>query len=115
MEINRNSIETAAGPTDWFTGAVFIDAVASPSDDSASEREQRPLHAWGPDRLAHAPERPDDLRHRGRRPLPAARRPDGGDPTRRPRLLRARRGTLARCGPEPLHDAPRDARGRRSR
>src|SRR5205807_6730133 len=25
------SIETAAGPTDWFTGAVYIDAIAAPS------------------------------------------------------------------------------------
>jgi len=34
LEITRNSIETAAGPGDWFTGAVFIDAVATPSDGS---------------------------------------------------------------------------------
>ena len=34
MEITRSSIATAAGPSDWFTGAVYIDAVAAPSDDS---------------------------------------------------------------------------------
>ena len=34
MQITRNSIETAAGPSEWFTGAVFIDAVASPSAGS---------------------------------------------------------------------------------
>jgi quercetin dioxygenase-like cupin family protein len=34
MEITRSSIETAAGPADWFTGAVFIDAVATPSGPS---------------------------------------------------------------------------------
>jgi quercetin dioxygenase-like cupin family protein len=34
MHINRNSIETRKGPTDWFTGAVYIDAVAAPSDGS---------------------------------------------------------------------------------
>jgi len=28
MQITRNSIETVAGPADWFTGTVFIDAVA---------------------------------------------------------------------------------------
>ncbi len=28
MEITRNSIETVRGPADWFTGAVFVDAVA---------------------------------------------------------------------------------------
>jgi quercetin dioxygenase-like cupin family protein len=34
MEIIRNSIETARGPGDWFTGAVFVDTVASPSEGS---------------------------------------------------------------------------------
>jgi quercetin dioxygenase-like cupin family protein len=34
MEITRNSIETRRGPTDWFTGAVYIDAVANPSGAS---------------------------------------------------------------------------------
>jgi quercetin dioxygenase-like cupin family protein len=31
MEITRNRSETAAGPSEWFTGAVYIDAVAVPS------------------------------------------------------------------------------------
>jgi hypothetical protein len=30
MQITRNSIETASGPRQWFTGAVYIDAVAAP-------------------------------------------------------------------------------------
>jgi quercetin dioxygenase-like cupin family protein len=30
----RSSSETAPGPSDWFTGAVYIDAVAAPSDGS---------------------------------------------------------------------------------
>ena len=34
MEITRNSTETAAGPSEWFTGAVYIDAVARPSGAS---------------------------------------------------------------------------------
>ena len=34
MEITRNSIDTMAGPGDWFTGTVFIDAVAAPSGAS---------------------------------------------------------------------------------
>ena len=34
MEITRNSIETGRGPAEWFTGAVYIDAVATPSGDS---------------------------------------------------------------------------------
>ena len=29
MEITRSSLDTAAGPSDWFTGAVFIDPVAA--------------------------------------------------------------------------------------
>ncbi len=29
MEITRNSIETARGPADWFTGTVYIDTVAA--------------------------------------------------------------------------------------
>ena len=34
MQITRSSIETTAGPSDWFTGAVYIDAVAPPSNGS---------------------------------------------------------------------------------
>jgi quercetin dioxygenase-like cupin family protein len=34
MEITRSSIETKTGPADWFTGSVFIDAVATPSEAS---------------------------------------------------------------------------------
>jgi quercetin dioxygenase-like cupin family protein len=31
MQITKSSIETMAGPSDWFTGAVYIDTVATPS------------------------------------------------------------------------------------
>jgi quercetin dioxygenase-like cupin family protein len=31
MQITRNTTETAAGPSDWFTGAVYLDTVAAPS------------------------------------------------------------------------------------
>jgi quercetin dioxygenase-like cupin family protein len=34
MQITRNSTETAAGPSEWFTGRVYIDAVAVPSAGS---------------------------------------------------------------------------------
>jgi quercetin dioxygenase-like cupin family protein len=34
MQITRNSIETMAGPPEWFTGTVHIDAVAAPSEQS---------------------------------------------------------------------------------
>jgi quercetin dioxygenase-like cupin family protein len=32
MQITRSSIETQKGPDDWFTGDVYIDAVAAPSE-----------------------------------------------------------------------------------
>lgn len=34
MQITRNSIATAVGPADWFTGVVHIDAVAVPTGAS---------------------------------------------------------------------------------
>jgi len=30
MKVTKNGIETSAGPSDWFTGTVFIDSVAAP-------------------------------------------------------------------------------------
>jgi quercetin dioxygenase-like cupin family protein len=30
MQITRNGIKTMAGPSEWFTGAVYVDAVATP-------------------------------------------------------------------------------------
>src|SRR6267142_1531597 len=30
VQITRNTSETARGPSDWFTGEVYIDAVAAP-------------------------------------------------------------------------------------
>ena len=34
MEITRNSLETGPGPSDWFTGNVYLDMVAAPSGPS---------------------------------------------------------------------------------
>jgi quercetin dioxygenase-like cupin family protein len=34
MQITRNTTETATGPSEWFTGTVYIDAVAAPSEPS---------------------------------------------------------------------------------
>jgi quercetin dioxygenase-like cupin family protein len=34
MHITRNTTETGRGPADWFTGAVYVDTVAAPSDGS---------------------------------------------------------------------------------
>jgi quercetin dioxygenase-like cupin family protein len=33
MQITRNGVETGAGPSDWFTGAVYLDTIAAPSDE----------------------------------------------------------------------------------
>ena len=34
MQITRNSLDTNRGPSAWFTGAVYVDTVAAPSEDS---------------------------------------------------------------------------------
>ena len=34
MQIIRNSTETASGPPEWFTGTVYLDTVATPTEPS---------------------------------------------------------------------------------
>ena len=34
MQLTGNSLATNAGPDDWFTGTVYIDAVAAPAEPS---------------------------------------------------------------------------------
>jgi quercetin dioxygenase-like cupin family protein len=34
VEITKNSLDTSPGPSDWFTGSVYIDTVAAPSGGS---------------------------------------------------------------------------------
>src|SRR3954466_5253026 len=34
MQVTRNSLETAAGPAEWFSGSVYIDSVAAPTGES---------------------------------------------------------------------------------
>jgi len=34
VQVTKNSIQTTPGPSDWFTGTVYIDAVAAPSEPS---------------------------------------------------------------------------------
>src|SRR5947208_8817654 len=31
MELTRNSLETNPGPSEWFTGSVYIDTITAPS------------------------------------------------------------------------------------
>ncbi len=37
MQITRSSTDTVKGPADWFTGDVYIDAVAVPVDPSRAQ------------------------------------------------------------------------------
>ena len=34
MQITRSGLDTNPGPRDWFTGSVYIDPIAAPSDES---------------------------------------------------------------------------------
>jgi quercetin dioxygenase-like cupin family protein len=34
MQVIRNTINTNAGPSEWFTGAVYVDPVATPAGPS---------------------------------------------------------------------------------
>src|SRR5579871_766214 len=34
VQVTRSSIDTQKGPSDWFTGDVYIDAVAAPAGTS---------------------------------------------------------------------------------
>ncbi len=34
MQLTRNGVKTARGSSEWFTGIVFVDAVAAPADGS---------------------------------------------------------------------------------
>lgn len=34
MEITKNGVDTMRGPSNWFTGAVYVDSVASPRNGS---------------------------------------------------------------------------------
>jgi len=33
MQITKNSVKTNPGPSAWFTGSVYIDTVAVPSEE----------------------------------------------------------------------------------
>lgn len=34
MQVTRNGIDTEVGPVDWFTGAVYLDTMATPTGSS---------------------------------------------------------------------------------
>ena len=96
MQITRNSIETTPGPADWFTGNVFIDAVAAPSGQYRVQASS--VHFTPGARTAwHThPNGQTIFVTEGIGPVPAPRRAGRGHQAGRPRLLRARGGALAR-------------------
>jgi hypothetical protein len=56
MEITRSSIDTGKGPDDWFTGDVYIDAVAAapPPARVFFEPDENHWHGATPNRfMAH--------------------------------------------------------------
>jgi hypothetical protein len=67
MQITRNNNETTGGASEWFTGAVYVDAIATPTYGSRLS-EQRPLHTWCAHSVACASQWTDHLCHRGRGP-----------------------------------------------
>ena len=116
MQITRNHIDTQKGPAEWFTGDVYIDAVAAPEATSTFAAAGGPLHARRAHRLAHPSARADDLRHRGRRALPARGRPDRGRSARATASSSSPDETpLARGRSQPLHGPHRHAAERRER
>ena len=110
MQITRNGIETAAGPSEWFTGTVYLDQVATPSGTSRLSASS--VHHAGRSDGTRT-RTPNHLRDGGRRPRPAARGADRGDPPRRPRVLRARGGALYGAARTRFMTHLRAARGRR--
>jgi quercetin dioxygenase-like cupin family protein len=36
MQITRNSLDTNPGPSDWFTGSVYVDTIAAPAPPARS-------------------------------------------------------------------------------
>lgn len=41
MQITRNGSDTTLGPREWFTGAVYIDTAAAPSEGAAGQSGTR--------------------------------------------------------------------------
>src|SRR5687767_12861449 len=113
MDITRSSTDTQKGPADWFTGDVYIDAVAVPAGTSTFAAAA--VHFTPGARTAwHThPHGQTSFVTEGVGRWPARGRPDRGAPARRPRLLRAGREPLARCRAEPLHGPHRHAAERR--
>ena len=115
MQITRNSVETAAGPSEWFTGAVYLDPGRQPVRRIAPDRKQRPLHA-GRRTAWHT--HPNGQTIYVTEGVGLAQRRGGPIEVIRPGdrvFFEPGRGSLARRCADALHDPHRDARGRRRR
>jgi hypothetical protein len=51
MQIIRNHLDTNPGPGDWFTGSVFVDTVAAPSEGSQVAAASVQRHGVAPTRF----------------------------------------------------------------
>ena len=112
MQLTRNSIETAAGPGEWFTGAVYVDPVATPAGPSrlsASSVHFTPgartaWHTHPNGQTIYVTEGVGRCQRRGG-PIEVIRPGD--------RVFFEPGEDQARRRPRPLHDPRRDAGGRR--
>ena len=116
MQIIRTSIDTQKGPPDWFTGDVYIDAIAAPAGTSTFAAAN--VHFTPGARTAwHTHPHGQTifvtegiaLCQRAGGPIEVIR------PGDRVYLLRTRREPLARRRPQPLHGPHRHAAKRRAR
>jgi hypothetical protein len=60
MQVTRNDLDTAPGPSDWFTGSVYFDTVVAASAGSRLSAVYVHYPPRRADGVAHAPQRPDD-------------------------------------------------------
>jgi len=81
MQITSNSIQTRPGPSEWFTGAVYIDTVATPS--ASARLSASSVHFTPGARTAwHTHPNGQSIYVTEGIGLAQRRRPDRGDPTR---------------------------------
>lgn len=114
MKITRNVTETGRGPSDWFTGDVYIDTIATPSDSSPVGAAS--VHFTPGARTAwHT--HPHGQTIWVTEGIGLCQREGGPIEVIRPgdRVFFEPGENLARSGPQPPHDPHRNPAGRRER
>ncbi len=115
MHITRNSIDTNAGPSEWFTGTVYIDTIATPSGTSRLSASS--VHFTPGARTAwHT--HPNGQTIHVTEGIGLAQRREGPIEVIRPGdrvFFEPDEDHWHGAGPQPLHDSPSDARRRRRR